>query len=119
MSATNDPACLFCRIVSGDIPSTKVAEDEAVLAIRDIAPQAPIHVLVMPKRHVARTADLGEADGELLGAVFAMLASVARDEGLEERGYRIVANTGEWGGQSVDHVHFHLLGGRPMTWPPG
>lgn len=111
--------CPFCRIVAGDIPSTKVREDETVLAIRDIAPRAPTHVLLMPKDHVASAADLTDADGPLLGALFAAAAEIARAEGVAERGYRIVTNVGTWGGQSVDHLHFHLLGGRSLTWPPG
>jgi histidine triad (HIT) family protein len=111
--------CLFCRIVAGEIPSTRVHEDDLVVAIRDINPQAPTHVLVMPKEHVASAADLGDAHGPLLGRIFGVAAELARQEGIDERGYRIVTNVGEWAGQSVDHVHFHLLGGRPMQWPPG
>ena len=111
--------CLFCRIVAGEIPCTKVREDETVLAIRDISPRAPTHVLLMPKDHVASAADLSHADGPLLGALFATAAEIARAEGIAENGYRIVTNVGSWGGQSVDHLHLHLLGGRSMTWPPG
>jgi histidine triad (HIT) family protein len=112
-------ACLFCRIVAGEIPSTKVHEDDLVLAIRDIAPQAPTHVLVMPRAHVASVADLTDADGGLLGRLFAVTAEVARAEGVEEAGYRVVANHGAAAGQSVDHLHLHLLGGRDLAWPPG
>ncbi len=111
--------CLFCRIVAGGIPSTKVREDDQVLAIRDIAPQAPTHVLVMPRRHVASLADLTDGDAALLGRIFAVAAEIARDEGIEAEGYRIVANHGRAAGQSVDHLHFHLLGGRDLAWPPG
>jgi histidine triad (HIT) family protein len=111
--------CLFCRIVAGDIPSTRVREDDLVLAIRDIAPQAPTHVLVMPKAHVASAANLDDGHAELLGRIFAMSAAIARDEGIESDGYRVVTNVGRHGGQSVDHLHFHLLGGRVFGWPPG
>jgi histidine triad (HIT) family protein len=105
--------------VAGEIPSTKVAEDDVVLAIRDIAPRAPTHVLVMPRDHVASAADLTDADAELVGRIFATAAALAREEGIADGGYRIVTNVGAWGGQTVDHLHFHLMGGRPFTWPPG
>ena len=111
--------CLFCRIVAGELPSTKLAEDEDVLAIRDIAPRAPTHVLLMPRAHIESVADLTAADGQLLGSIFAMAADIARSEGIAERGYRVVSNVGTWGGQSVDHLHFHLMGGRAFEWPPG
>jgi histidine triad (HIT) family protein len=110
--------CLFCRIVTGEIPSAKVHEDDLVVAIRDINPQAPTHVLVMPVAHVASAADLTDADGPLLGRLFAVAGDLARREGLDD-GWRLVSNVGRDGGQSVDHLHVHLLGGRPMTWPPG
>jgi histidine triad (HIT) family protein len=113
------PGCLFCRIVSGEIPSSKVNEDDLVLAIRDISPRAPTHILLMPKRHIASAANLGAEDGELLGRLFAMAAGMARDEGIAEAGYRVVTNVGRWGGQTVDHLHFHLMGGRAFEWPPG
>ena len=114
-----DPDCLFCRIVAGEIPSTKVAEDDLVIAIRDIAPRAPTHVLVMPRDHIASAADLTDADAALVGRIFAMAADIARSEGIADGGYRIVTNVGTWGGQTVDHLHFHLMGGRPFSWPPG
>lgn len=113
------PDCLFCRIVGGELPSTKVREDAAILAIRDIAPRAPTHILVLPKRHVASAADLTEDHAELLGRIFAAAAEIARAEGIADRGYRVVTNVGTWGGQSVDHLHFHLMGGRAFDWPPG
>ena len=119
MSQERVAGCLFCRIVAGEIPSTKVHEDDAVLAIRDIAPRAPTHILVMPKGHVASAADLTVEHGELLGRIFAMTAELARSEGIADRGYRVVTNVGAWGGQSVDHLHFHLMGGRAFDWPPG
>jgi len=110
--------CLFCRIGAGEIPATKVHEDKVVIAIRDINPQAPTHVLLMPRQHVASAADLSEADAPLLGRLFTVAAELARAEGLEA-GWRLVANVGADGGQTVDHLHLHLLGGRQMHWPPG
>lgn len=114
-----DPTCLFCRIVAGEIPSTRVADDDLAIAIRDIAPRAPTHILLMPREHIASAADLTEADAGLVGRIFAMAAELARSEGIADAGYRIVTNVGTWGGQTVDHLHFHLMGGRAFTWPPG
>jgi histidine triad (HIT) family protein len=111
--------CLFCRIVAGEIPSTRVHEDDLVIAIHDIAPRAPIHILLLPRRHIGSAADLTEADGPLLGRLFAVAAELARSEGIAEGGYRLTSNVGRWGGQTVDHLHVHLMGGRPFTWPPG
>ncbi len=110
-------SCVFCRIIAGDIPAPIVAENEHAAAFRDLAPQAPVHVLVVPKRHVASLADC--ADGAELGAVLLLAAEVARREGIAESGYRTVFNTGSDGGQSVSHMHAHVMGGRPMGWPPG
>ena len=110
--------CLFCRMASGEIPVEPVHRDDLVFAIRDINPQAPTHILVMPVVHVASAAELTEADGPLLGRLFEVAASIARAEGLD-RGFRLVTNTGPEAGQSVAHLHVHLLGGRPMAWPPG
>jgi histidine triad (HIT) family protein len=117
--ARRDPECLFCRIVAGEIPSNRVADDDAAIAIRDINPRAPTHVLLLPRDHIASAADLTDADAPLVGRMFAMAAAIARDEGIADGGYRIVTNVGAWGGQTVDHLHFHLMGGRPFTWPPG
>jgi histidine triad (HIT) family protein len=111
--------CLFCRVVAGDLPSTPVHEDDLVVAIRDINPQAPTHILILPRAHIASADDLTRADGELLGRIFEVAAKLARSEGIAEDGYRIVTNVGRNGGQTVDHLHFHLLGGRRFTWPPG
>lgn len=119
MSRDLVPDCLFCRIVAGELPSSRVREDDELLAIRDIAPRAPTHILVLPKRHIASAADLTNRDGDLLGAIFTATAEIARSEGIAERGYRVVTNVGSWGGQTVDHLHFHLLGGRAFDWPPG
>ncbi|MFN8158473.1 MAG: histidine triad nucleotide-binding protein [Candidatus Nanopelagicales bacterium] len=110
--------CLFCAIVAGDIPATVVHETDDVLAFRDISPQAPTHVVVVPKAHHADAAALAAADPELAGRLLAAGAEVAATEGLAD-GYRFVLNTGRDGGQTVFHVHLHVLGGRPLTWPPG
>ena len=109
--------CLFCKIAAGEIPSRAVYSDDRVYAFHDISPKAPTHVLVIPRRHIAKLADAGEADRELVGEVVARAAAIARDLGLEH--YRLVANNGEGAGQTVFHLHFHVLGGRQMTWPPG
>lgn len=110
-------ACLFCRIVAGEIPSPRLAESEHAIAIRDISPQAPFHALVLPKEHVQSLAQA--SDATVLGDVMALAARVAREAGLDEGGYRVVLNTGENGGQTVMHLHAHVLGGRSMSWPPG
>jgi histidine triad (HIT) family protein len=109
--------CLFCKIASGQIPSNKVAETETAIAFRDIDPKAPTHVLVIPREHLASLADV--SDAALLGELLSFAASVARAEGLDEPGYRVVINNGRDGGQTVAHLHLHVLGGRHMTWPPG
>ena len=119
MAAPDGSDCLFCRIVAGEIPSERIHEDELVIGIRDIAPRAPTHVLFLPRAHIRSAADLTEADGPLLGRLHAAAAAFARRQGIAEKGYRIVINVGAWGGQTVDHLHLHLLGGRSMTWPPG
>ncbi len=112
-----DPECIFCRIVAGEIPSSMVAEDPSAIAFRDIAPKAPTHVLIVSREHIPSAAELNDADGPLLGRMFTMIAEIARAEGVAERGYRIITNVGQWGGQSVDHLHFHVLGGRQLSWP--
>ena len=112
-------ACLFCRIVAGEIPATMVYADDLVIAIRDIAPRAPTHLLLLPREHIASAADLAEVHGPLLGRLFAVAADLARAEGIAERGYRVTTNVGAWGGQSVPHLHLHLMGGRAFEWPPG
>ncbi|HET8769918.1 MAG TPA: histidine triad nucleotide-binding protein [Gemmatimonadaceae bacterium] len=109
--------CLFCKIARGEIPAKKVAETDQCLAFRDIAPQAPVHVLVIPKTHYTSVNDI--TDWAELAAVMAMGREVARSEGIDEKGYRLVINTGKDGGQTVDHLHLHVLGGRHMKWPPG
>jgi len=109
--------CLFCRIAAGEIPSDVVFQDETVVVFRDINPKAPTHVLAIPRRHLASAADLTDADGDLLAALFSALRHVANEAGL--KAYRILSNVGPEAGQSVLHLHFHMLGGRTMTWPPG
>jgi len=111
--------CLFCKIVAGAIPSTQVHADDLVIAFRDIAPRAPTHILIVPHEHIRSAAELTEAHGPLLGRIFAVAADIARREGIADAGYRLVSNVGRWGGQTVDHLHVHLLGGRAFTWPPG
>ena len=111
--------CLFCRIVADEIPSTRVHDDDQIIAIRDIAPRAPTHILLIPRRHIPSALDLTEADSALVGHIFAVAADLARSEGIADGGYRLVSNVGTWGGQSVDHLHVHLMGGRPFEWPPG
>lgn len=110
---------IFDKIIRREIPADIVYEDDLALAFRDIAPQAPTHILVIPKKPVVNVASAGDEDQALLGHLMLVVRNVARDEGLVEGGYRIVANNGPHGGQSVDHLHFHILGGRQLTWPPG
>ncbi len=110
--------CLFCKIVAGEIPADKVYEDDEVLAFRDIAPQAPVHVLVIPKRHLAGPAAVEKEDAGLAGRLMAVAAEVARQEGVGEH-FRLVVNNGAEAGQTVFHLHMHVLGGRRMEWPPG
>lgn len=111
-------SCLFCKIIEGNIPSTAVYQDEHGYAFADVNPKAPVHVLIVPREHIGSLADANESHQELLGHLLWAAAEVARVKGLGN-GYRIVVNTGEDGGQTVDHLHLHLLGGRPLTWPPG
>lgn len=111
--------CLFCAIASGDIPADIVLSNDDVVAFRDITPQAPVHVLVIPRAHHANVADLATADPALTGALLRAAGAVAAQEGIADSGYRIVTNTGEGAGQSVHHIHFHVLGGRDLAWPPG
>jgi histidine triad (HIT) family protein len=111
--------CLFCRIARGEIPADIVAEEESWLAFRDIQPQAPAHLLVIPRRHVDSVATLSEEDRDLAGELLMAAARIADQEGVAESGFRIVTNVGERAGQSVFHLHLHVLGGRRMRWPPG
>lgn len=112
--------CIFCRIAQGEIPSTKVYEDDLVLAFRDLDPQAPEHVLVIPKKHIASVLDFAEEDRELAAHILTVVVpKIARELGVDAGGFRLVTNTGADGGQTVGHLHFHLLGGRSLVWPPG
>ncbi|OQX14985.1 MAG: histidine triad nucleotide-binding protein [Desulfobulbaceae bacterium A2] len=109
--------CLFCRIVKGEIPAAKIYEDDEILAFRDIAPQAPVHFLVIPKRHIAGAAAATAQDDALLGRILRVGSELAKKEGAEQ--FRLVSNNGAQAGQSVFHLHVHFLGGRAMAWPPG
>jgi histidine triad (HIT) family protein len=117
--AESDPNCLFCRIIAGEVPAEVVRRTEHTLAIRDIDPQAPTHVLVVPLDHHRDAGSVGRSDPPLAGHLLADAAAVAAQEGIDESGYRIVLNTGAGAGQTVFHVHAHVLGGRPLHWPPG
>jgi len=110
--------CIFCKIVANSIPAKKVRDDDTLLAFHDIDPKAPIHILVIPKKHIASLAEAQSGDAELLGRLLLATADIAREQGLGN-GYRVVISTGPDGGQTVDHLHLHILGGRPMHWPPG
>jgi len=109
--------CIFCKIVAGEIPATLVTRTDRLVAFRDVSPQAPVHVLVIPTEHLASLADV--QDGRLLGEMLMLARDIARDEKIAEDGYRVVLNTNKNGGQTVFHLHLHLLGGRRLTWPPG
>jgi histidine triad (HIT) family protein len=114
-----DSDCLFCRIARGEVSSTVVRDAPGALAFEDLNPQAPTHVLIIPKRHIASVADLEDDDILLVGQLVALARDIARERGLDPSGYRLVINTGSQAGQSVAHLHLHLLGGRVMRWPPG
>jgi histidine triad (HIT) family protein len=111
--------CIFCKIAAHDIPSNVVLDDDDVFAFHDLNPQAPVHILVIPKRHIVNAAEAVESDGPILGRLMRAASTVAEIAGIDEGGYRIVANVGADGGQTVNHLHLHVLGGRRMTWPPG
>ena len=111
--------CLFCAIAAGEVPSDQVFADDQVVAFRDIAPRAPTHIVIIPRAHIASAAELTDDHAALTGHLLAVAASIARSEDIAEGGYRLVTNIGPWGGQTIDHLHFHLMGGRPFSWPPG
>lgn len=111
--------CLFCKIIAGEIPSTKVYEDETVYAFKDIEPQAPTHIIIVPKTHIKSANDLSDDNASVVGHIFAVAADIAERDGFAESGWRIVNNCGKDGGQTVGHLHFHLLAGRNLGWPPG
>lgn len=112
-------SCIFCRIIAGEIPSTTVYDDDALVAFKDVNPQAPMHVLVVPRRHIATLNDLQPGDDALVGSMFRVAARLAREAGFDGSGYRTVFNCNAQAGQTVFHVHLHVLGGRTMAWPPG
>lgn len=111
--------CIFCRIAAGQIPSTVVHSDADIVAFRDIDPKAPVHVLVIPRRHIASVNELEPADADLVGRMVLVAKSIADADGIARPGYRLVMNTGPDGGQSVSHLHLHVMGGRGLGWPPG
>lgn len=111
--------CLFCKIIAGEIPSSKVYEDDLVYAFNDISPAAPTHVLIIPKKHISSANKLNEENAAIVSHIFLVAAKIAKRLGIAENGYRIVNNCGKDGGQTVGHLHFHLLGGRNLGWPPG
>ena len=111
--------CIFCKIAKKEIPSRIVHEDELVVAFEDVAPQAPVHVLVVPRKHISTTLELNDEDNALVGHMFQTANRIAKDRGISERGFRMVMNTNAEAGQTVFHMHLHVLGGRAMGWPPG
>ncbi len=119
MSCKTDENCLFCKIIKGEIPSSKVYETERVYAFRDIEPQAPQHIIIVPKEHIASTNEISEENSSVIANIFEAAAKIAEMEGFAHKGYRIVNNCGVDGGQTVGHIHFHLLAGRSLQWPPG
>ncbi len=111
--------CIFCKIVNGEIKTTLIYEDDKVLAFNDIDPQAPVHILVIPKEHISSINNINENNHEIVGYIYSIISKLAKEKGIADKGYRIVSNCGQEGGQTVDHLHFHLLGGRNLQWPPG
>ena len=112
-------SCIFCKIVAGEIPSEKVFENDTVCAFNDVSPEAPVHILIVPKEHIESANDLDDKNIGVVAEIFRTAKQLAKEKGIAEKGYRIVNNCGEDGGQSVKHLHFHLLGGRSLAWPPG
>ncbi|MEG0297855.1 MAG: histidine triad nucleotide-binding protein [Clostridium sp.] len=111
--------CLFCKIIKGDIPCSKVYEDDKVLAFNDISPEAPVHVLIIPKEHITSVNEITEENSNIISHIFTVINKIVLELDISESGYRVVNNCGEHGGQTVNHLHFHILGGRSLTWPPG
>ena len=114
-----EETCIFCRIVSGSIPARIAREDDTTLAFHDLDPRAPVHVLIVPRKHISSVDMLEDEDAEVMGRLFLSARLLARELGVADSGYRLVINNGADAGQSVDHIHLHLLGGRPLRWPPG
>jgi histidine triad (HIT) family protein len=115
----SDPDCIFCKIAAGDIDADIVYQNEELVGFRDLNPQAPTHVLIIPRRHISTINDITESDAEMIGQLFVAAKEIAAQEGISEPGYRVTMNCNAGAGQSVFHVHLHLLGGRQFTWPPG
>lgn len=111
--------CIFCNIIKGEIPSVKVYENEYVYAFNDISPVAPVHVLIIPKQHISSINDLTEENASVVSKMYIAAAEIAKQLGVDQSGYRVITNCGEAAGQTVQHIHFHLLGGRDLAWPPG
>ena len=111
--------CIFCNIINGEIPSVKVYENEYVYAFNDITPVAPVHVLIIPKEHIESINDIKEENSDIVSKLYLAVVEIAKQLGIDKTGYRIVTNCGEAAGQTVHHIHFHLLGGRDLAWPPG
>lgn len=115
----SNPDCIFCKIAAGDVDTDIIYQSDELVGFRDLNPQAPTHVLIIPRRHISTINDFTESDAELIGQLFVAAKEIAAQEGISERGYRVTMNCNAGGGQSVFHVHLHLLGGRQFTWPPG
>ncbi|MDK2800091.1 MAG: histidine triad family protein [Clostridiales bacterium] len=113
------PDCIFCKIVSKEIPASIIYENDKVVAFKDINPVAPVHILIVPKQHISSVLEIEESDTDVIHHIFMICKKLAKDLGITENGFRIVNNCGHDGGQTVDHIHFHVLGGRTLTWPPG
>lgn len=113
------PDCIFCKIAAKELPSSIIYEDEQIVAFKDINPLAPVHILIIPKKHIDSLNEVSDNNEQLLGHIQVVASRLAEEMGIAAQGYRLVSNCGEWGGQAVLHVHYHLLGGREMCWPPG
>lgn len=111
--------CLFCKIANKEIPSSVVYEDEKILVFKDINPESPVHILIIPKVHIDSAQAINESNSNIAAHIFTIIPKLAKNLGIDEKGYRVVTNIGEYGGQTVKHLHFHLLGGRNLSWPPG
>ena len=112
-------SCLFCKIIKQEIPATLVYEDDSVLAFEDVNPQAPVHILVIPRKHISTTLEITDEDNELIGRMYQVASKIAKDRKVADSGFRLVMNCNKDAGQAVFHIHLHLLAGRPMNWPPG
>lgn len=111
--------CLFCGMINGEIPSELIYDDKEIIAFKDINPQSPNHILIVPRRHINSLSEMEEVDKDLAGRLLFTARKIAQDQGISDKGYRVVINNGQNGGQTVFHLHLHLLGGRPLAWPPG